>query len=493
MLSKSRIVIIGAGPAGLTAAHELARVGQTSLVLESDPEYVGGIARTVRYRRFRFDIGGHRFFSKNPEIEALWAELLPGELIEVPRLSRIYYRGRFFDYPLRPLNALRNLGPLTSVLCVASYLYRRVRPRRPERSFQDWVTNRFGDRLFRTFFQSYTEKVWGMRCDRISADWAAQRIKGLSLVGAIKRAFGRGGTDGAVVKTLIDRFRYPRLGPGQMWEATRAAVEGRGGRVEMDRTVVRLVRDREGVREVVGADGRGGLYRYPCDRVISSMPLRDLVLAADPPAPPEVTAAARRLKYRDFVTVALVVRRPECFPDNWIYVHDPAVRVGRVQNFRNWSADLVPEPGVTVLGLEYFCFEGDGLWRSPDEELVALAAREAAQIGLVRADEVEDGTVVRMPKAYPIYDDGYREAVGCIRAWLERSAPNVAPAGRNGMHKYNNQDHSMMAALLAARNILGTDARDPWHVNTDAEYHETLDDESARAGRDVPRPAAQQA
>ncbi len=480
-----RTVIIGAGPAGLTAAYELAKAGRPPLVLESDPHYVGGIARTVRYKRFRFDIGGHRFFSKNPEIEALWREVLPDDFLEVPRLSRIYYRGRFFDYPLRPLNALRNLGPLRSLLCVLSYARRRLFPIRPEVSFRDWVANRFGDRLFRTFFESYTEKVWGMKCGEISADWAAQRIRGLSLTRALLSAFGR--TGGAAVKTLIDRFRYPRLGPGQMWEEMHRRVIELGATVLLDRRVVRLDRDAQGVRGIRTVDSRGGIHDTRCGHLISSMPLRDLVLSLSPPAPPPVRAAAERLRYRDFVTVALIARRAAAFPDNWIYIHDPQVRVGRVQNFRNWSPEMTPDPERQVLGLEYFCFEGDGLWTMADADLLALGEREMVQIGLLGPGEVEDGTVVRMPKAYPVYDGGYREAVASIRGWLADALPNVAPAGRNGMHKYNNQDHSMMAALLAARNRLGTDARDPWKVNTDAEYHEEGDD---RAGRALPRPVA---
>ncbi|MHC4408030.1 MAG: NAD(P)/FAD-dependent oxidoreductase [Planctomycetota bacterium] len=459
--------IIGAGPAGLTAAYELTKQGRAVTVLEGDPEYVGGISRTVRWRDYRFDIGGHRFFSKNEEVEALWREILPDAFIEVPRLSRIFYDGKFFDYPLKPANALRNLGVLRSASCVLSYLYRNIRPIRPEASFKDWITNRFGDRLFATFFESYTEKVWGMKCEEISADWAAQRIKGLSLSKAVLNSL-RGGSN---IKTLIDRFRYPRLGPGQMWEVCAERVRATGSTVAMDRTVTRLERGECGIERIVCGDAEGGTHSYDCTHVISSMPLRELVEAFDPAAPDHVLAAARSLRYRDFLTVALVVREKECFPDNWVYIHDPDVKVGRIQNFRNWSAAMVPGE-VSVLGLEYFCFEGDQLWES--DGLVELGRKELAQIGLAKADRIGDGTVVRMPKAYPIYDEGYKQAVATIRDWLRAEVPNTAPAGRNGMHKYNNQDHSMMAALMSARNLLGTDLRDPWMINTDAEYHEEV-------------------
>jgi len=483
---KERIVVIGAGPAGLTAAYELTRHHRTCTVLEADPEYVGGIARTARYKDFRFDIGGHRFFSKSQEIEDLYGELGGEDMISVSRLSRIYYDNKFFDYPLKPANALKNLGFFRSTACVLSYLKRRVFPIRPEKSFKDWITNRFGDRLFKTFFESYTEKVWGMKCDEISADWAAQRIKGLSLMRAVLNAFRPQKKGGAVVKTLIDTFRYPRLGPGQLWEKTRALVEERGVKVEMGREVVRIRRDDGGVCAVECADGSV----EECDRVISSMPLRDFVLAMDPPAPDDVQDAARSLRYRDFLTVALVVNGRDCFKDNWIYIHDPDVKVGRVQNFRSWSEAMVPDPEVTVLGLEYFCFQGDDLWAMDDAKLVALGTREIEKLGLVGVGTVVDGTVVRMEKAYPIYDEGYADAVNRIRAWLAEACPNAAPAGRNGMHKYNNQDHSMMAALLAARNLVGADDRDPWNVNTDAEYHEERREDADVAGRGVPKPVS---
>ena len=483
------LVVVGAGPAGLTAALEAQRAGIATTLLEQDPVYVGGIARTVQFRGNRFDIGGHRFFSKSDEITRWWKERLPDDFIQVRRISRIYYHGRFFDYPLKPWNALANLGLLTSLACVASYLWARLFPRRPERSFDDWVTNRFGRRLFDIFFKTYTEKVWGTPCSQISADWAAQRIRGLSLFAAIRNAFRRPGTTdgGAVIKTLIETFDYPRLGPGQMWERAAAEFQSAGGRLHLGLRVTRLVRDGSRVVAVEAVDAGGATRRFEADHGIVSMPLRETVLALDPPLPAEAAAAAGRLAYRDFLTVALVVEGENPFPDNWIYVHEPAVKLGRIQNFRNWSAAMVERPETTCLGLEYFCFAGDDLWSRPDRELIELGKRELAALGLVRADRIREGTVVRMEKAYPVYDPGYQDNVDCIRRAL---APltNLQVVGRNGMHKYNNQDHSMMTALLAVKNLQGG-SFNLWNVNTDAEYHEEVRASEA-AGRAVPRPLA---
>lgn len=488
------VVIIGAGPAGLTAAYELVKRGLRPVVIEKDPRYVGGLARTVEYRGFRFDIGGHRFFSKSGEIEALWEEICGENFLRRPRKSRIFYRGTFFDYPLRAGNALRGLGPLESLRCIASYLQSRIRPIAPERSFEDWVVNRFGRRLYEVFFRTYTEKVWGVPCRTISADWASQRIKGLSLTAAVVNALfpQLKRSKATVVKTLIDSFRYPRLGPGMMWEICRDKVTAQGGTVSMGRTVtaVRHAANRVQAIETRSEDGRHTVLTGT--HFLSSMPLRELMECWDPAPPPAVLEAARALKYRDFIQVALIVRTPDLFPDNWIYVHSPNVKVGRIQNFRAWSEDMVPRPGYTCLGLEYFCSEGDGLWTMADRDLVALATKELDQMGLARSGQVEDGCVVRAPKAYPVYDDHYQQHVLTIRRYLEQF-PNVQVAGRNGMHKYNNQDHSMMTALLAARNIVG-ERYDVWSVNTDAEYHEE-DRGRATAGRLVPfplRPAAEQ-
>ena len=483
-----RVVIIGAGPAGLTAAYELLRQGIAATVLERDPRYVGGIARTVEHRGYRFDIGGHRFFSKSAEIEALWSEILGDELLERPRLSRIYYRGRFFDYPLRPRNILRNLGILETMLCLLSYAQARLGPISRPRTFEDWVTNRFGARLFRIFFKTYTEKVWGISTTELSADWAAQRIKGLDLATVLRHALlpHWGARRGQAVKTLIDHFRYPRLGPGEMWETTRRRIEEGGGRVLLGHEVVRVMHDGYRARAVVARTPHGSERIFEATHVISTMPIRSLVEICDPPLTERLDETAAGLHYRDFVTVALMIRAANLFPDNWIYVHDARVKVGRIQNFKNWSPHMVPDSETTCLGLEYSCFEGDGLWSASDEQLVALATREVAELGFCGERAVFDGVVVRQEKAYPVYDDGYLERVHAIRDELASRIPNLSLVGRNGMHHYNNQDHSMMTALLVARNIATGSRYDPWKVNTDAEYHEDAVEGPAHSGRLVP-------
>jgi protoporphyrinogen oxidase len=482
-------IIAGGGPAGLTAAYELTKHGKSCVVLESDPRLVGGISRTDQYKGYRFDIGGHRFFSKSHEVNRLWREILGADLLTRSRMSRIYYDRKFFHYPLKPVNALLTLGYWRSLRIGASYVKAKLAPRRPERSFEDWVVNRFGRELFEIFFKSYTEKVWGMPTSSITAEWAAQRIQDLSLVKAVTSAlFGRLRSGRRpIIKTLIDEFQYPRYGPGQMWEVARDRIRAQGGAVHLDRRVIQIEHDGSRVNSFVTRDSNGRHTCYLGRHFLSTLPIRDLIAAMKPAAPAEVSHAAISLKYRDFLTVVLIVDKAETFPDNWIYIHEPLVRLGRIQNFKNWSPDLVPDPQKTSLGLEYFCFEGDDLWTMSDADLVALGRREIESIGLVPATAVIDGCVVRMPKAYPVYDDEYQAHVAIIRRWLKRLG-NLELAGRNGMHKYNNQDHSMMTALLAARNILGLGPFDTWKVNTDALYHEGSDDgRPLENGRAVPR------
>jgi len=468
------VVVIGAGPAGLTAAYELGKKGVPATVLEAT-DTVGGISQTVERDGWRFDIGGHRFFTKVPEVEALWHEILPDEeFLLRPRMSRIYYRGKLFDYPLKASNALGNLGLLEALKCVLSYVLVRILPPKDQSNFEGWVTARFGRRLYSIFFKTYTEKVWGMPATDIQADWAAQRIKNLSLGSAILHALfpKKGQTE---VTTLIDRFQYPKTGPGLMWERATEQVRAAGGDVRMRTAVTRLRREEKGVVavdvETREADGTTATQVVPAGEVISSMPLPALVLAMDPPAPEHVQAAARALSHRDFLTVALVVPEACGFPDNWIYVHSPEARVGRVQNFGSWSPFLVKD-GRTCLGLEYFVDEGDDLWESSDDDLVALATKELDLLGLVDAGSVERGYVVRMPKAYPVYDEGYDKQVDVIRAWLAEAVPNVHPVGRNGMHRYNNADHSMVTAMLTVENIVDGTDHDVWSVNVEEDYHE---------------------
>jgi protoporphyrinogen oxidase len=462
-----RIVVVGAGPAGLTAAFLLAEAGYHVTVLEAD-NIVGGISRTAQYKGFRFDIGGHRFFTKIKPVEDLWNEILGDDFISVPRMSRIHYDGRYFDYPLKAFNALSGLGIINATRIVWSYLQARLHPSPDEDNFEQWVTNRFGQRLYEIFFKTYTEKVWGIPCTEIRAEWAAQRIQGLSLARAILHATAiqRRGT---AIKSLIDEFRYPRLGPGQMWEACRDRIVGMGGEVLLNHYVTQITCCDGQVTAVV-ANTPDGSRTFAADHVISTTDIRSLVRAISPAPAPAVRAGAEGLRYRDFLVVALILDTPKLFPDNWIYIHTPGVKVGRIQNFNNWSAAMVPEPGRTCLGMEYFCFEGDGLWDASDAELIELATGELVQLGLAPAGLVRDGTVIRMPKAYPIYDAAYRNHLDAVREGID-PIPNLHTVGRNGMHKYNNQDHSMLTAMMAVWNMQGAQ-HDIWEVNTDFEYHE---------------------
>lgn len=468
-----KVVIIGAGPAGLTAAYQLCKEGVESVVLEKD-EVVGGISRTVNYKGYLFDIGGHRFFTKVKAVDEMWREVLGArKFLRRARLSRIYYNKKFFFYPLKATNALLGLGVWNSVLMLASYAKAQMFPIKNETSFEHWICNRFGKRLFNTFFKTYTEKVWGIPCNEISADWAAQRIKGLSLITTIKNALlASQNTDkGEIIKTLIDAFDYPEKGPGQMWEMVADSIQKQKSELKMQSSVERIICE-NGKIAALEIERKGERQTIAGTHFISSMPMRELVCKMQPAPPEAVVRAAENLAYRDFLTVSLIVNRADLFQDNWIYIHDSEVKVGRIQNFKNWSPKMVPDASKTCLGLEYFCFEGDGLWTMPDADLIALAKKELGVLGLVDPRDVEDGAVVRMPKAYPVYDGIYAAAVETIREFVE-SFGNLYLVGRNGMHKYNNQDHSMLTAMLAVKNILGANY-DVWGVNVDDEYHEEI-------------------
>jgi protoporphyrinogen oxidase len=483
----AHVVVIGAGPAGLTAAHALTKAGEPVTILEADT-VVGGISRTVERDGWRFDIGGHRFFTKVPVVEEFWHEILDDEdFLLRPRMSRIYYDNKLFDYPLRASNALRNLGIIESIKCVLSYVWVRIHPPKDQTMLEGWVAARFGWRLYRTFFKTYNEKVWGVPASEIASDWAAQRIKNLSLFSAVVNALmpKRNQTD---ITSLIEEFQYPKYGPGMMWERTRDLVVEAGGELVMNAEVTHIRRsDTAAIAVASVQDGQEVVT--PASAVISSMPLPTLVLSMEPPAPAEVQQAARRLTHRDFLTVALVVPESASFPDNWIYIHSPAVKVGRIQNFGSWSPYLV-QNGRACLGLEYFVFEGDELWMMADEDLGVLAEKELIELGLVEPGEVEASYVVRMPKAYPVYDEGYLQAVETLREWLAKAVPNVYPVGRNGMHKYNNQDHSMLTALLSVDNLLRGADHDVWAVNVEEDYHEEGSSQPGTdrsgTGRDAP-------
>jgi len=466
---EEKVVIIGGGPAGLTAGYQLSRLGIESVVLEKD-DVVGGISRTVNYRDYHFDIGGHRFFTKVQRVEDMWREVLASDFLRRSRLSRIFYKGKFFNYPLSPMNALFGLGLWDSFVILTSYVKAQLFPEKPEDTFETWVSNRFGRHLYTIFFKTYTEKVWGIPCNQISAEWAAQRIKGLSLISALKNALIKQNHTGKeVITTLIGEFNYPRKGPGMMWEKVADIVNNSCSQVIMGAEAQKLLWKNniiEGAEVKVNGQ-KDVLYGT---QFISTMPIRELIQAFDPQVPNRILEAANKLKYRDFLTVAIIVNKRDVFPDNWIYIHESSIKVGRIQNFKNWSPEMVPDPDKTCLGLEYFCFEGDGLWTMEDEDLVELGKRELEYLGFIDASEAVDGAVVRMPKAYPIYNPEYKEALSTIKEFLG-TIKNLQLVGRNGMHRYNNQDHSMLTAMLAVENINGAN-HDLWAVNSEQEYLE---------------------
>ena len=462
-----QVVIIGAGPAGLTAAYELTKFNLCPIVLEKGDK-VGGLSRTEVYKGFYFDMGGHRFFTKVEEVQLIWRALLGDQLLHRSRLSRIHYAGKFFHYPLKPLDALRGLGLWESILVVVSYLRWQLFPYRCEETYEQWVTNRFGRRLFRTFFKTYTEKVWGISCSELRSEWAAQRIKDLSLKTALLNSVFKSRT---TIKTLIEEFDYPQFGPGMMWQAAQDEIERRHGVVRLNSDVIRMNRSGNRIESVV-VECNNKKVVTDGTAFISSMPITELVMKMCP-SQPDVVAAAQKLTYRDFLTVGLIIDQPDVFPDNWIYIHSSEVQVGRIQNFKNWSPSMVPDQRKTSLGLEYFCTEGDKLWTMSDAELIELGKQEVERTGLASYADVEDGCVFRVPKAYPVYDSKYRDYLAMVREFVD-SHENLQTIGRNGLHRYNNQDHAMLTGMLAVRNLVLRERSDLWSVNVDQEYHEEI-------------------
>ena len=462
------LIIIGAGPAGLGCGCEAVNRGLRPLVLEQDT-VVGGIARTAMFQGYRLDVGPHRFFTKESQIAQVWHNMLGDDFLPRSRLTRIYYNERLFEYPVKLIDVLRKLGIAQSLLVLSSYIQARISPIAEPLNFEQWVTNQFGRRLYELFFKTYTEKVWGMPCHEISADWAAQRIKSLSLGEALKNALG---ISHRRHTSLIEQFHYPRLGAGMMWERIADHITDHSGHIAFGHRVGQLNhRDGQVISVLVQTDT--GYQEHSAHYFVSSMPLPELVLSLQPSAPARIQEAARALRHRHLVIVVLIIDNPTLFPDNWIYVHAPEVAVGRIQNYKNWGLDMVPDPTKTSLGLEYFCWEDDDLWEAAEENLIELGTQECATLNLIDPDQVATGTVLRMPKAYPVYDSGYARHVALIREYLS-SFSNLQVVGRNGMHRYNNMDHSMMTGLLAARNICGED-HDLWGVNVGEEYLEVAD------------------
>jgi protoporphyrinogen oxidase len=479
------VVVLGGGPAGLTAGYLLAKKGKSVIILEAT-DMLGGIARTEVRNGYRFDLGGHRFFTKAQEVDDLWHEIMKEEFLKRPRQSRIYWNDKFLEYPLEGMDVVKKLGLFELSLCMGSYLWAQVKPKGREDTFDQWVSNRFGKRLFNHFFKTYTEKLWGVPTHEIRAEWAAQRIKGLSFFSAAKAAFF-GNKDN--IKSLISEFNYPRFGPGQMWEQMAEDIRATGGEIRLNAPVTSLKTDGNGkVIEVVA----GGQTLTP-SYVISSLPLRTTVGIADPEAPVDVRDAARGLRYREFLTVLLVIDGDDLFPDNWIYIHQPGVRVLRIQNFKSWSPWMVPE-GETAssIGMEYFCFEGDEFWNMEDDDLVKMASQEIEKLKLAKAADVKFGFVARVHKAYPIYDEKYAERVDTIRNWLNKDMSNLAQVGRNGLHRYNNSDHSMLTAMRAVDNITIGTHHDIWAVNVESVYHEEVHDNENPYAKDPKTPAMDQ-
>lgn len=459
-----KIVIVGAGPAGLAAAYELTRRNATPVLLEKSAS-VGGISRTETFKGYRFDIGGHRFFTTNDRIQDIWQKTLGPNLLTVKRDSRIFYHGKLFRYPLSLSEALSKLGPLEGIKVLGSYAKATLRPIKDEETLEPWLINRFGDRLYRIFFKTYTEKIWGTPCHTIGSEWSAQRIKGLSLKAALSSKLKSKNN----IKTLISEFLYPSEGPGMMWERLSENVRSRGCKLR-HRAEVTGIQHRKGKIISTNINIKDTSSKIPRSFLISSMPLPQLIESLDPPPPLHVVEAAKSLRFRALLMVGLILPVANLFPCQWIYIHSPQVQVGRIQNFKNWSAKMVPNKEMTSLGMEYFCSKGDEIWSLDDEELVELAAQELGKIGLLKSTAVQDGIVFRQSMAYPVYDCDYHGHLSVLKGYLA-SFENLQTIGRNGMHRYNNMDHSMLTGILAAERALGAPT-DVWSVNEDAAYLE---------------------
>lgn len=462
MEKESKTIIFGGGPAGLGAGMILSKNKVDCSIFEKDSQ-VGGISKTIERDGYFFDLGGHRFFTKSKEVQDLWNESLGEEnFLRRPRLSRIYYKNKFFYYPLKPFNAFFNMGPISVAKVLFSYMKSKVSPYDIEDTFDKWVSNRFGKELYLMFFKTYTEKVWGIPCEEIAAEWVAQRIKGLSLREAIKNAFFKN----SKITTLITEFSYPKYGPGMMYSAMKDKIVEKGGEVVLNTEVKKINLEGNRIKSVVLSNGREEI----ADNYISSIPINSLIRIMGDSVPSEVREAAKKLKFRSFLTVNVVINRKEVFPDNWIYIHSPEVKLGRIQNFKNWSKYLCKNPDYTNLGLEYFCNEGDELWNMSDDDLIQFALKEVEKIKISEASNFINGFIVRVPNAYPVYAFDYKKNIEIIKNFLDKIG-NLQTIGRAGMFKYNNMDHSILSGIYAAKNILGEDYN-IWDVNVDEEYHE---------------------
>jgi protoporphyrinogen oxidase len=464
-MPRDKIVILGAGPAGMSCAYTLAKANHHPLILEKEKE-PGGLCRTIDFNGYLFDIGGHRFLSDSEEINRLWAEIMGHDMLRVKRLSRIYYDGKYFNYPLSFLNTFWNIGITKSFICISSYLRCKIFQPGDNNTFEGWITNNFGRKLYDLFFKTYTEKIWAMACRDISADWAIQRIKGLSLGVAIRKTlFGIKGTSGP--KTLKDEFFYPKRGPGEFYKRLERLISAQSGNFLYDTTITNIKHNRQKISSIEIKNCRGGeTENIPVDYLFSSIPLPIFIRLLNPPPPQDIMAAADKLRFRSFLVVNIILNKELVFPDQWIYVHSPEVRLGRIQNYKNWNPAMVADPNKTSLGLEYFCTEEDSLWNMKDMDLIHFAVNELEKIHITSRRHLISGFVVRYPNAYPSYCFDYKKNVAAIRAYLEGFS-NFQAIGRAGLFRYDNSDRALLTGIYASRNFLGDGPYDIWSDNFD--------------------------